>query len=68
MVDRTRHYARLYIQCWSDRDGRVGSFLFEPSTGIQPSPTCADLVELFAWCRQHGWTNDGTLNGEYSHA
>lgn len=60
--------ANLYTQCWSDRDSHVGSFLYNPKTGKQPSPTCPTLVELFAWCRANGWQQEtpGSLTSAYT--
>lgn len=57
---------RVYQQCWSDRDGRVGSFLYTPSTGVQHSPTFPDSAPLFAWLAAHGWrAESSSLLSEY---
>lgn len=59
--------ARWYQQCWSDRDSKVGSFLFDPRTGQQYSPTFADSVEFLTWTRANGWRQEqpGVLTSEY---
>ena len=61
----TKH-AKWYQQCLSARDGQMGSFLYEPETGVQHSPTFADSVEFLQWCRQNGWASPGTLDGYYT--
>jgi hypothetical protein len=58
------------IQC-TTRDGKTGSYLFDPEVGQQEafSPVFACLVELYTWCRLNGWKHqpDGTAWGRYVH-
>lgn len=58
--------ARLYQQCWSSRDCKVGSYLMADDHSQQVSPTFSDSYALFQWCRSEGWTSDGALQGRYT--
>lgn len=42
------------IQCTAP-DGQTGSFLIDKNRNVLVSPICRDLVELYAWCKKHGW-------------
>ena len=58
--------AKWYQQCLRVKDGQTGSFLYEPETGIQHSPTFSDSVKFLQWCKRNGWKSPGTLDGYYT--